>query len=316
MDQEANPSDRLLYTPLSSLDSLLIEAYQDHLVSELTPDGEVLLERKSKKPSPLIEHESFMSLLRDGMLQQCAFNAPPNRLPRAVYSVSNQGLHALKGLADRLKGMPVITEAKWAESRMTLCWEDPQSVWESFQGQVFCRIEDEFGRVISREEILADVEILRLRGDIFKASGILLGDAINALPGLQGYEDLPKGSDGDAETLEDLPRILGLFDASSHNLIMVNFIKIRPLYIGTGTGAQVLRKLLSGLGPGGGIAVVSPHPLQFGMLEENGKFGAAFELACKNLNSYYRRLGFIEHPRSNRLMVCDLGNKKLKSVPL
>lgn len=311
-----NLSENLLATPLSRLDRVLAEAYQNHLVSELTPGGELLIENRGKSHRSTSDQELFQAMLRDGLLQPCAFNAPISGLPRTVYSVSNSGMQLLKNLSNSLIGSPVITEAQWTESRMMLCWDDPQSVWDSFQGQIFCRIEDDFGGAIANGEVLADVDLLRLNGTAAKASGLLLEDVINSIPGLQGYDNLHKGTDGDAESLEELPRILGLVGASSCSLILINFIKIRPLYLGAGMGSRALRKLLTGLAPGGGVAALSPHPLQFGTIGPSEMEGNEFEKARKALSGHYRRLGFIDHPFSKDLMVCDIHNKKLGRVPL
>lgn len=312
-----NAKTGILNRARSRTDLLLAEAHDNHLVTGFFSGSEKLLEYKKRMPRTDAWQKAFSWLLENELIQECAREGfDDSDYSRAIFAPTSEGLEYLRDLAlgEDLGVTP--TQARWVDEPVHLDWPDALMAWESYQGEILGDVRDANGVIIGEEVVLAEVGLYRFSASLGEACRLELAQALDGHPELQSYQALARDESGCTIALEDLPAFAGLPNAGSSTLVILDRLKIRSHFLGLGLGAQILRRLFLRYGPGGGVGVITPFPLQFGGRSDIKEMTDAYAAAEESLRRYYQRLGFAPHPSHPSLMVCDLAKGPLAKLPV
>lgn len=290
--------------------ALLAEAHDSHLVTGFFSGEEKLLTKGCRTPRGGAWQKAFWSLIEQGLIHECdrrGLDAVGQT--QAIFAPTCEGLNLLREMALDKDLTVALTLASWNEEPVFLDWQDPITCWEVYQGQILGDVIDEDGSVMVSSAVVADVGLYRLSVTLCEALEVSLAQALESHPDLQSYHPLGRDSDGTPVSFDDLMSSVGLAGGRPANLVILDRLKIRADFIGLGLGSQIISRLFLRYGQAGGVAVLTPFPLQFGgCLKTDNEM---YLNAERSLRRYYRRLGFASHPSEPELMVCDLATGRL-----
>lgn len=309
-----NAQAHALATSNAIANTLLAEAHDDHLVTSFFEGEEKLLAKGCRAPRGGVWQKAFWSLIDQGLIHECdrrGLDAVGQA--QAIFAPTCDGLEVLREQALDKDMNVALSLARWNEEPVFLDWQDPLMCWEVYQGQILGDVVDDNGSIIVGSAVVAEVGLYRLSVTLCDALGVGLAQALESHPDLQSYQSLGRDSDGAPILFDDLMSSVGLAGGRPANLVILDRLKVRADFIGLGLGSQIISRLFLRYGQAGGVAVLTPFPLQFGgcLKTDNESYINAED----SLRRYYRRLGFTRHPTEPELMVCNLASNRLTRRP-